>query len=85
MTLFAEAMTGAQIVQAIVDIIVSAIVPIGKAIGAGLSDLATALFIGEAGLTVFGTLIIVFAAISLGFALTRWVLNFVTSLGNRNR
>lgn len=85
MTLFAEAMTGAQIVQAIVDIIVSAIVPIGKAIGSALSDLATAIFIGEAGLTVFGTLIIVFAAISLGFALTRWVLNFVTSLGNRNR
>lgn len=85
MTVLAEGLTGAQIVAAIVEIIVSAIAPIGKSIGSALSELATALFIGEAGLTVFGTLVIVFAAISLGFALTRWVLNFVTSLGNRNR
>lgn len=82
-------MTGVQIVQAIVEIIVSAIVPIGEGIGAGLSKLATSLFMTTAGetttLSVFAVLVIVFAAISLGFALTRWVLNFVTSLGNRNR
>lgn len=78
-------MAGTALVAAIVEIIVAAIVPIGKAIGGGLSELATAIFVGADGLTVFGTLIIVFAAISLGFALTRWVLNFVTSLGNRNR
>lgn len=78
-------MSGISLVTAIVEIIVAAIAPIGKAIGAGLSDLAAAIFVGAEGLTVFGTLVIVFAAISLGFGLTRWVLNFVTSLGKRNR
>lgn len=82
-------MTGVEIVQAIVQIIISAIVPIGEGIGSGLSKLATSLFMTTVGetttLSVFAVLVIVFAAISLGFALTRWVLNFVTSLGNRNR
>lgn len=82
-------MSGTSLVTKIVEIIVSAIVPLGKAIGEGLSSLVIAIFIsgtGEAAaLSVFGTIVIVFASISLGFGLTRWVLNFVTSLGNRNR
>lgn len=78
-------MTGVQIVEAIVDILVSGLTGIGEGIGGALSSMATAIFIGAEGLTVFGVLIIVFAAISLGLSLTRWVLNFITSLGNRNR
>lgn len=82
-------MSGTTLVSAIIEIIVSAIAPIGKGIGEGLSALASSVFLSTTGdttsLSVFGTLIIVFAAISLGFGLTRWVLNFVTSLGNRNR
>lgn len=82
-------MSGVEIVQSIVQIIVSAIVPIGEAIGSGLSKLAQSLFLQTVGettsLSVFGTLVVVFAAISLGFSLVRWVLNFITSFGNRNR
>lgn len=78
-------MTGIQIVTAIIEILVSGLVAMGEGIGEALSSMATAIFIGAEGLTIFGTLVIVFAGISLAFSLTRWVLNFVTSLGNRNR
>lgn len=77
-----------EILTQIITIIVGGITGIGQGIGDGLSTLATSIFLtaGEnPTLSVFGTLVIVFAAISLGFSLTRWVLNFVTSLGNRNR
>ena len=82
-------MSGTALVTAIVQILVSGLTAIGNGIGGALSSMATSIFLtgtGEnAALSVFGTLIIVFAAISLGFTLTRWVLNFITSLGNRNR
>lgn len=76
-----------EILTAIITILVGGITQIGEGIGAGLSSLASSIFLtAESGtLSVFGTLIIVFAAISLGMGLTRWVINFVTSLGSRNR
>lgn len=82
-------MTGTAIVESIIDTLTSGIVGIGEGIGQGLSSLAESIFLTGTGesqtISVFGTLIIVFAAISLGLALCRWVLNFITSLGNRNR
>ena len=76
------------ILTQIIEILVSGITDIGAGIGAGLSSLATSIFLqgtGEAQtLSVFGTLVVVFAAISLAMGLCRWVLNFVTSLGARN-
>lgn len=74
------------ILTEIIEILVGGITGIGEGIGAGLSALATSIFLGaEGALSVFGSLVIVFAAVSLGIGLTRWVLNFVTSLGARNR
>ena len=82
-------MSGTGIVTAIVEILVSGLTGIGQGIGTALSTMATSIFMqgtgSEQSLSVFGTLVIVFCAISLGLALTRWVLNFITSLGNRNR
>lgn len=82
-------MTGTAIVQAIIEILVSGIAGIATGVGQGFSTLAQNIFLTTVGdsttLSVFGTLIIVFAAISLGLALCRWVLNFVSSLGQRNR
>lgn len=86
-------MTGTNLVQAIIEILVSALKPFATGIGEGLSALAQSIFLQTTGtgqdavttLSVFGTLIIVFAAISLAIGLSRWVLNFVSSLGNRNR
>lgn len=76
------------IMTQIIEILVSGIVGIGEGIGAGLSALATSIFLTGSGdsstLSVFGTLVIIFAGISLAMGLCRWVLNFVTSLGARN-
>ena len=82
-------MTGVQIVQAIIEILVSGITGVATGIGQGFSQLAEGIFMTTVGdtttLSVFGTLIIVFAGISLALGLCRWVVNFLGSLGNRNR
>lgn len=82
-------MTGPAIVQSIVETLVSGITGVASGVGAGLSSLAEAIFMTGTGdqqtMSTFGILIIAFAGISLALALCRWVVNFVTSLGNRNR
>lgn len=80
-------MTGVEIVQAIIEILVSGITGIATGIGGGLSSLAKGIFLTpEANaLSTFGILIICFAGISLAIGLCRWMVNFVTSLGARNR
>ncbi len=76
------------IMTQIIEILVSGIVGIGEGIGSGLSALVGSVFLTGTGdsqtLSAFGTLVIIFAGISLAMGLTRWVLNFVTSLGARN-
>lgn len=82
-------MSGTAMLTAIIEILVGAISGIASGIGNGLSELATNIFLaGEAGsmtLSTFGSLVIVFAGIALAMGLCRWVLNFITSLGARNR
>lgn len=82
-------MNGTSLVTAIIEILVSGISGVATGIGQGLSTLASSIFFstveGTTGLSVLGTCIIAFAAISLGLSLCRWVLNFFTSLGQRNR
>lgn len=77
-----------NILTEIITILVGGITGIGEGIGQGLSELATNIFLTGTGetqtLSVMGTLIVVFAGISLAMGLSRWVLNFVTSLGARN-
>ncbi|MBQ8429140.1 MAG: hypothetical protein IJX30_03480 [Clostridia bacterium] len=77
------------ILTQIIEILVGGITGIAQGVGAGLSTLATSIFLEGTGetqtLSVFGTLVIVFAGISLAMGLCRWVLNFITSLGARNR
>lgn len=82
-------MTGTALVTAIIEILVSGISGIATGVGEGLSTLANSIFFvtteGSTTLSVLGICIIAFAAISLGLALCRWVVNFFTSLGARNR
>lgn len=83
-------MTGAEIVAAIIAILVSGITGIAQGVGQGLSTLVKELMFytptsGTETLSVFAVAVFVFAGISLAFGLCRWVLNFITSLGNRNR
>ena len=86
-------MSGVQIMQSVIEILVGGITQVAQGIGGGLSTLAQSVFLqttssGESTtttLSTFGVLIIVFAGISLAIGLSRWVVNFVASLGARNR
>lgn len=86
-------MTGVQIMQAVIEILVGGITQVAQGIGSGLSTLAQSVFLVTTGegasakteLSTFGVLIVVFAGISLAIGLSRWVVNFVASLGARNR
>lgn len=84
-------MTG--ILSEIISLLTGGIADTATAIGKGLSTLAKSVFIETVGegasattqLSVFGSLIVIFAGIGLAFGLSRWVVNFCTSLGARNR
>lgn len=86
-------MTGVQIMQAVIEILVGGISGVATGIGQGLSTLAQSVFLQTTGegaqattsLSTFGVLVVVFAGISLAIGLSRWVVNFVASLGARNR
>ena len=86
-------MTGVQIMQSVIEILVGGITQVASGIGSGLSTLAQSVFLITTGegasakteLSTFGVLIVVFAGISLAIGLSRWVVNFVASLGARNR
>lgn len=77
------------ILQEIISILVAGISGIATGIGSGLTTLATSLFLTGSGetqkLSVFGGLVVVFAGISLAIGLCRWVVDWITSLGARNR
>lgn len=82
-------MTGIEILTSVIEILVGGISGVATGIGAGLSTLATSIFLSGEGdtqtLSTFGVLIVVFAGIALATGLCRWVVNFVASLGGRNR
>lgn len=75
------------ILEQIISILVAGITGIATGVGQGLTTLAQNLFLGtEPGsLSVFGGLVVVFAGISLALGLCRWVVDWITSLGARNR
>ena len=78
------------VMQEIISILISAITQLGEGIGSGLTSLVKSIFLvtSEAGavtgLSVFGQIVLIFAALSLAFGLVRWVLSFITSLGSFN-
>ena len=75
------------ILTEIMALLVSGITGLASGIGAGLTELVQAIFLkmGEnntvEGLSIFGGLIVVFAGISFAIGLSKWVVNWVTSLG----
>lgn len=82
-------MSATAILTAIIELLTGGIAGVASGVGGGLSTLATSIFLTGSGdsqsLSVFGALIIIFAGISLALGLCRWVVNFVSSLGARNR
>lgn len=85
-------MSGVEIMQSIIEILVGGISGVAQGVGEGLSTLAQSIFLQTTGdgasatteLSTFGVLIVVFAGISLAIGLCRWVVNFISSLGARN-
>lgn len=75
------------ILNQIIEILIGGITGIASGVGSGLTTLAQSIFLGtEPGsLSVFGGLVVVFAGISLAIGLCRWVVDWITSLGSRNR
>lgn len=86
-------MSASAIMTEIITLLVGGLKEMAVGIGEGLSALAKSIFLQEVtsggetttSLSVFGILIVIFAGISLAVGLSRWVVNFVTSLGARNR
>lgn len=77
-----------QILTAIIEILVGGITGIASGIGSGLSTLVTDIFVTGAGttespyaLSVFGTVIVVFAGIALAIGLCRLVVKWISTLG----
>lgn len=79
-----------SVLTEIVGILTGGITGVASGIGSGLSTLATSIFLepvadgGTPTLSVFGGLVVVFAGIGLAIGLSRWVVNWVTSLGASN-
>lgn len=77
------------ILNQIIEILVGGITGVAEGLGSGLSTITESIFLvsseGSQTLSVMGTMIVVFAGIALALGLFRWVLNFLTSLGARNR
>lgn len=86
-------MDGVSIMQEVIEILVGGLSSMAEGIGTGLSQLAQSIFLVTTGsgdtatttLSTFAILVVVFAGISLAIGLSRWVVNFVASLGARNR
>lgn len=80
----------ANILQEIITILVNGISQLASGIGTGLKSLIEAIFLNGTGtqadpytLSTFGGVVVVFAGIALAVGLSRYVMNFVTSLGAR--
>lgn len=82
-------MTATATMTEIISILVGALSGIAQGIGSGLSTLVTSLAYTGTGeskqLSAFFIFVLIFAGISLAMGLCRWVVNFLSSLGARNR
>lgn len=77
------------IMNEMMQLLTGGITDLASGIGTGLQALVKGIFIDGTGttespykLTVFGGIIIIFAGIALAVGLSRFVMNFVSSLGN---
>lgn len=74
------------LLQEMISILVGGITGIAEGIGTGLQSLVENLFLTGTGetlaLSTFGGITLVFAGIALAIGLSRFVVNFLTSLGN---
>lgn len=67
----------------IIQILVGGLTEFAKGLGSGINQFVTNVFTNETGesLTVFGSVTIVFAGIALAIGLSKFIVNWVSSLG----
>lgn len=74
-----------SVLTEIVQLLVGGISGVAQGIGTGVNALVTDIFVVTEGstksLSTFGAIIAVFGGIALAIGLSRWVMNFLTSLG----
>lgn len=74
------------VLQEIITLLTEGLTSMASGIGQGLGDMAKAIFLDTTGeatkLSTFGGLIIIFAGVSLAIGLSKWVVGWLTSLGN---
>ena len=79
-------MSGTAILSEMISLLVGAITGIAEGVGSGLSTLAQSIFLQGSGdaqtLSVFGIFCLIFMGISLSIGLCRWVVSWLTSMGN---
>ena len=85
--LLATAMTFSEFLTQAIALLVGAIQGIGQGLGSGISSVVSSLIFSSDGtaMSAFAQLAFLLGGLALGFTLCRWVLNFFTSMGNRNR
>lgn len=78
-----------SVLQEIISLLVGGISGIAQSIGQGLQQLVTAIFLTGEGttaspyaLSVYGAIIIVFASVALAVGLSRFIVTWLSSLGN---
>lgn len=75
-----------ELLTEIISLLTSGLTQMATGIGGGLQALVSNIFLDTTSdktvLSTFGGLIIIFAGIALAIGLSRWVVNWVTSLGN---
>lgn len=70
----------------IIALLTSGLVEFGTALGGALSSMVSSIFLTGTGdtqtLSTFGGMVIIFAGIALCISLSRFIVNWLTSLGN---
>ena len=83
---------GTALIQEILGMLGEGVSTLGTNIATGVGDTAKALFVVETttssgttyNLSVFGTIIVVFAGVAIAIGLTKLVMHFVMSLGGKS-
>lgn len=77
--------TNNTFLQDIIELLVGGIGVTASGIGVGLSTLVSNLVIQNNAMSPFIAIVLIFGGIALAFALSRWAINLISSLGQRNR
>lgn len=78
-----------SILTQIIEILTGGLTSFGTGLGSGIQSIVQALFVsvdstsGTQSLTIFGTLVTVFAGIALAVGITRRIFNWVITLGGK--